>query len=106
MAGWREVAVEFAGTVLLLRAVSAIVAGFAAGSPVVGTVPDEDPRRLMTGALTRPRRRRSSTRRRAGSAAPHDNAYRCRFLNRAYTPPRDRVQRLRRHHCSRREDRR
>ncbi|WP_345461620.1 hypothetical protein [Actinoallomurus oryzae] len=103
MAGWRE----FAGTVLLLPAVSAIVAGFAAGSPVVGAVPDEDPRRLMTGARPRPRRRRrSSTRRRAGSAAPHDNAYRCRFLNRAYTPLRDRVQRLRRHHCSRREDRR
>ncbi|GLY75374.1 aquaporin [Actinoallomurus iriomotensis] len=52
MVGWREVAAEFAGTaLLLLLAVSAIVAGFAAGSPIVGAVPDEYLRRLMTGVL-------------------------------------------------------
>ncbi|KAB8191929.1 aquaporin family protein [Nonomuraea phyllanthi] len=53
MVSWREVAAEFAGTaLLLLLVVSAIVAGFAPGSPLVETVPNEDLRRLLTGVLT------------------------------------------------------
>ncbi|MBF8188876.1 aquaporin [Nonomuraea sp. K274] len=53
MAGWREVTAEFAGmALLLLLVVSAIVAGFAPGSPLVDTVPNEDLRRLLTGVLT------------------------------------------------------
>ena len=53
MAGWREITAEFAGTaLLLLLVVSATVAGFAPGSPLVDTVPNEDLRRLLTGILT------------------------------------------------------
>jgi hypothetical protein len=102
MAGWRE----FAGTVLLPPAVSAIVAGFAAGSPVVGAVPDEDLRRLMTGALVAAAaagivysplgRISGAARQRLPLSVPELRLH----------PLRDRVQRLRRHHCSRREDRR
>lgn len=53
MAGWREITAEFAGTaLLLLLVVSVTVAGFAPGSPIVDTVPNEDLRRLLTGVLT------------------------------------------------------
>jgi aquaporin Z len=52
MVGWREIIAEFAGTTILLAlAISAVVAGFATGSPVVTAVPDDTLRRLLTGIL-------------------------------------------------------
>lgn len=52
MAGWREIIAEFAGTAFLLAlGISAIVAGFATGSPVVTAIPSDDLRRLLTGIL-------------------------------------------------------
>ncbi|MGW3151153.1 aquaporin [Streptomyces sp. NPDC001177] len=52
MTGWREMAAEFTGTaLLLLLGLSAVVADFAARSPVVAAVPSADLRRLLTGVL-------------------------------------------------------
>ncbi|MEU1465871.1 aquaporin [Streptomyces sp. NPDC005727] len=52
MTGWREMAAEFTGTaLLLLLGLSAVVADFAAHSPVVAAVPSVDLRRLLTGVL-------------------------------------------------------
>ncbi|MCO5999082.1 MIP/aquaporin family protein [Actinoallomurus rhizosphaericola] len=52
MAGWREVIAEFAATAILLAlTVSAIVVGFATGSPIVTAIPCHDLRRLLTGIL-------------------------------------------------------
>ena len=52
MAGWREITAEFAATAILLAlSVSAIVAGFATGSPIVTAIPCHDLRRLLTGVL-------------------------------------------------------
>lgn len=52
MVGRCEVAAEFAGTALLLAiGVTAVVAAFAAGSPVVAAVPNGDLRRLCAGTV-------------------------------------------------------
>lgn len=52
MLGVREYVAEFAGTTLLLLvALSAIVADFAIGSPVVSSIPDPSLRHLLTGLI-------------------------------------------------------
>jgi aquaporin Z len=52
MMGWRELAAEFVGTALLLvLGLSAVVADFSPGSPIVTAIPSEDLRRLLTGVL-------------------------------------------------------
>ena len=49
---WQTFASEMVGTALLLLiGLSVVIVMFGAGSPILGIVPDEGPRRLITGFL-------------------------------------------------------